>query len=169
MRNALVLAGFLFCYFISSLLYGADMPIPSPTAPEENQNISHAKKAKRYSKDDANNSKIETNEDPCDGTSAMDQGECASNKYKVADGHLNDLYKQLMAALSSEGMSAAKLSLVTEQRSWIKFKENFCDSYGEANGGAQTWKSTYTVICLAHVTEIRANELGAYLNLIKHD
>ncbi len=107
-------------------------------------------------------------EDPCNGTGALEQGECAQQKFSAADKRLNDLYKQLMAALPPDSNdSFAKSSLVKAQKAWVKFKEANCDFYGEANGGVQMWKSTYTVFCWADVTEKRANELEEYLKPYK--
>jgi uncharacterized protein YecT (DUF1311 family) len=103
-------------------------------------------------------------EDPCHSGGALGQGECANQRFRVADKKLNELYKKLMNALPPDGKdSFARASLVRAQKAWIQFKESNCDFYGEVNGGVQMWKSTYTMFCRADVTERRVKDFEEYL------
>ena len=71
-------------------------------------------------------------ESPCNGTGALEQGECAQQKFAMTDKRLNEVYKKLMAALPPDSNDFfARTSLVKAQKAWIKFKEATCDFDGE--------------------------------------
>lgn len=70
---------------------------------------------------------------PCKGLDTTDQLECLNKKFMIADGELNDAYKQLMATLDEPKKSALK----NEQVAWIKDKEKICAQTGkEFEGGS---------------------------------
>jgi len=104
--------------------------------------------------------------DPCQGTSAMEFGQCAEDELKESDEELNRVYRELMAALPDVGNSSTltKKKLRAEEKKWIRWKFKQCDKEGEEDGGAQTWKSAYTVKCWARVTEERLLKLKEMQN-----
>ena len=103
--------------------------------------------------------------DPCQGTSAGDYGQCFKLKFEVADKELNRVYRELIASLPnvSNTNTLTQKQLREDERKWVRWKQTYCDTYGEENGGAQSWKSSYTVECWATVTEERTLKLKELL------
>ena len=101
--------------------------------------------------------------DPCQGASAMEFGQCAEDELKESDEELNRVYRELMAALPDveNSNTLTKKKLRADERKWIRWKFTHCDREGEKSGGAQTWKSAYTVKCWARVTNERLLKLNA--------
>ena len=103
--------------------------------------------------------------DPCQGGGALEQGECARRALEKADAELNSVYRDLMAMLSdtTDVGKLTKRKLREDERKWVRWKDSHCEAYGNETGGVQMWKSTYTVACLAEVTEDQAQKLKRLL------
>ena len=110
----------------------------------------------------------ELESDPCQRGGALDFGECARRKHEKADLELNQVYRELMSVLpDTAGPNVlTKPRLRDDQRKWIRWKESYCDAYGEKNGGVQMWKSAYTVSCLAQATEDQTRKLKVLLRKV---
>jgi len=105
--------------------------------------------------------------DPCSGTGAIEQGQCAERKLNVADKKLNEIYKKLLTALPHDMPDNASISeLKSAQRAWIDFRNKNCEFEGEILGGARIWKSTYSVYCIAEMTEARVRTLTQYYRCV---
>jgi uncharacterized protein YecT (DUF1311 family) len=107
----------------------------------------------------------ELENDPCQRGGALDFGECARRAHEKADVELNRVYRELMSILpDAPGPNVlTKAKLRDDQRKWIRWKESYCDAYGEKTGGVQMWKSAYTVSCWARATEDQTRKLKALL------
>jgi uncharacterized protein YecT (DUF1311 family) len=94
--------------------------------------------------------------------SAMHTGLLARERHADADNQLNSVYRQALekVGLLSNGPELRK-RLTEAQRAWILFRDKHCAVEGDYMGGAPTWQSTYTVMCLARTTEQRVKELEA--------
>ncbi len=86
-----------------------------------------------------------------------DMRECISKKYAIADGELNDVYKQVMARLDEVGKS----TLRTQQRQWVKDKEAKCTAAGKEHEGG-TMQSVVVGDCQVQMTEKQVAFLKAY-------
>ena len=107
--------------------------------------------------------------DPCQGGGALDFGECARRAHKKADAELNRVYQELMAILPDDAGPGrlTKTTLRDDESKWVRWKESYCDAYGEKTGGVQMWKSAYTVECWARATEDQTRKLKALLKKAK--
>ena len=136
------------------------------TVQAENAFAKKAKTRADSSREVADNLKQNVVEsDPCQGTSAGDYGQCFNQKFEVADKELNRVYRELITTLPnvSNTNSLTQKKLREDERKWVRWKQTYCDTYGEENGGAQSWKSSYTVECWATVTEERTLKLKEML------
>ena len=55
-----------------------------------------------------------------------------------------------------------KYYLKRAQLAWIKFRDENCSYVGKMLGGAVTWESTYSVVCLNRMTLKRVGQLKSY-------
>jgi uncharacterized protein YecT (DUF1311 family) len=87
----------------------------------------------------------------------VDQSECVSRKYTIADKKLNDEYKRIMGSLSPARQSELK----TTQLVWIKEKERTCAAAGkEVEGGSL--EPIVIADCEVRMTEERNAFLANY-------
>ena len=97
---------------------------------------------------------------PCKGLDlaiTAEQLECLDKKFTIADGQLNDAYKQLMATRDE----ATKATLKKEQIAWIKDKERTCAQAGkEVEGGSM--EAVLISDCKVQMTEKRVAYLKNY-------
>jgi uncharacterized protein YecT (DUF1311 family) len=92
--------------------------------------------------------------------SAMNTGLTAKQSLVTADKELNITYKRIIKSLPADKEDEyPKRTLITAQREWIKYRDANCASIGEVSGGVRMWKSAYTVLCEANMTEARIKEL----------
>ena len=77
---------------------------------------------------------------------------------QTAEARLNAAYQKLMATLKNDYESERK-KLIAAQRTWIKYRQEYCEVEGEIKGGAREWQSTYTTECRADLASGRATEL----------
>jgi len=92
--------------------------------------------------------------------SAMHEGLTAKQRLEAADKELNAAYQRILKSLpADEDDEYPKRALIAAQRAWVKYRDAECASVGETSGGARMWKSTYTVLCEADMTEARTKEL----------
>lgn len=87
----------------------------------------------------------------------VEMRECISKKYAIADGELNDVYKQVMARLDDAGKS----TLRTQQRQWVKDKEAKCTAAGKEHEGG-TMQPVVVGDCQVQMTEKQVAVLRAY-------
>ncbi len=81
---------------------------------------------------------------------------CASEKYKLADKEMNDLYFKLNSILKSENMKQKEL--LQSQRSWIKTRDSDCQLYTTISGGGSI-SNFINLECLIEKTTLRINFL----------
>lgn len=97
---------------------------------------------------------------PCKGLDlaiTTEQLECLDKKFAIADGQLNDAYKQLMSTRDE----ATKAALKKEQIAWIKDKEKTCAQAGkEFEGGSM--EAVLISDCKVQMTEKRVAYLKSY-------
>ncbi len=97
---------------------------------------------------------------PCKGLDlavTAEQLECLDRKFAIADGQLNDAYKQLMATRDE----TTKAALKKEQIAWIKEKEKTCAQAGkEFEGGSM--EAVLISDCKVQMTEKRVAYLKNY-------
>ena len=92
--------------------------------------------------------------------SAMNTGLKAKERLVLADKELNAVYRRIVDGLPPDASdNHPKRALIAAQREWVKWRDARCASVGESGGGVRMWKSTYTVVCEADMTEARAKEL----------
>jgi uncharacterized protein YecT (DUF1311 family) len=84
---------------------------------------------------------------------------CAEDYYKLADHHLNTVYKKLMAKLTS----TEKLQLIGEQRKWLKKRDTeFKKIHREAN---EVFNCGY--MCQDYLMTVASNEADFVLERVK--
>ncbi len=87
----------------------------------------------------------------------VEQSECLSRKFTIADKTLNDEYKRVMAALPAERQAELRGS----QRAWIKEKDQKCAEAGnEFEGG--TLQPIVIADCEVRMTDERSKFLASY-------
>lgn len=92
--------------------------------------------------------------------SAMNTGLVARQRLEKADKELNITYQRILKHLPEDEVDQyPKRALVAAQREWVKYRDAECASVGEISGGVRMWKSAYTVLCEADMTEARTREL----------
>lgn len=85
---------------------------------------------------------------------------CAAETYARADTVLNERWQQLVRSLSRQPRRVEVLR--TAQRAWIRFRDAQCEFEGlEFDGGSM--QPMVELLCMADLTEQRANELAAML------
>lgn len=83
----------------------------------------------------------------------------AANRFKEADAKLNASYKKVMTILKDNNYSKQKTMLITSQRTWLKYREEYCNFvYEWCSGSSAICASLYTN-CGARLSISRANEL----------
>ena len=93
--------------------------------------------------------------------SAMNTGLQAQQRLKRADKDLNATYQRILGKLpADESDEYPKRALIAAQREWVKWRDAQCASVGESSGGVRMWKSAYTTMCEAEMTEARTKELS---------
>ncbi|MGF6111130.1 lysozyme inhibitor LprI family protein [Pseudomonas frederiksbergensis] len=79
---------------------------------------------------------------------------CSQEIFDSLDAALNDQYKKAQASLAPDNRKL----LVDVQRSWVKFKEEYCETlYQKAEAGETAALKKWS--CLLHTTNGRLNEL----------
>jgi hypothetical protein len=79
---------------------------------------------------------------------------CSQQTFDSLDVALNAQYKKALASLSPDD----KQLLVDVQRSWVKFKEGYCETlYQKAGDGEEAALKKWS--CLLHTTNCRLSEL----------
>src|SRR5258705_6331896 len=92
--------------------------------------------------------------------SAMSTGLVATQRLEKADRDLNIAYQRIVKSLPPDQADEyPKRALIAAQREWVKYRDAECASVGETSGGVRMWKSAYTVLCEADMTEARTKEL----------
>ena len=100
--------------------------------------------------------------------SAMHTGRKAQDRLAEADKQLNDAYRSLLRAMpKDESDHYPRKALIAAQRAWISYRDAFCDLEGELGGGVRMWKSTFSTICLADLTEARTSQLREMLSRVR--
>ena len=93
------------------------------------------------------------------------QGEmtkCAAVSFQEADLELNQTYKKV---LKEAGLSASqKESLRESQRSWISYKEDFCNFRAELIADGGTMMSSIKLSCLTSLTKEKTQDLKDIFN-----
>ncbi|HEV7307652.1 lysozyme inhibitor LprI family protein [Ensifer sp.] len=99
----------------------------------------------------------------------MDMNSCANQDYEAADGELNEIYRQALAATEAQDAELAEINadyvgaqaaLKKAQRAWIGYRDGQCELAGfEARGGSM--EPMLVSGCLAELTKARTKELKA--------
>lgn len=89
--------------------------------------------------------------------------------FESADQELNDVYKNIMSRINSGDLSDGTLvdsgelkqSLLSSQRSWLKFKESNCDAFYVLNSGGKQ-RNEARMECEIEMTKERTNYLRSW-------
>ena len=100
---------------------------------------------------------IEENNKECTGNQ-LEINYCAADRFKHYDKILNDLYKEQVDYLESDGYKRLKKS----QQQWIKFRDADCLYQAEPWKGGSGWAAVHWE-CMAEQTKIRAIQLEKYV------
>jgi len=93
--------------------------------------------------------------EPCaDAQSQAELNICWGKEYKAADARLNKVYGQFASKLSDE----EKVQLKNAQLAWLKYRDADCEFVADQYKGG-SMRPMIAAICLADVTNARANEL----------
>lgn len=97
-----------------------------------------------------------------------DLNQCAYQDWEEADGRLNDIYQEVVAAYTeidsylSEDMGSAVETLREAQRAWVTFRDKTCEAEGFAmRGGSAEPLLVYG--CMRVLTEERIGHLEGML------
>ncbi|MFX1674594.1 lysozyme inhibitor LprI family protein [Paraburkholderia sp. A2WS-5] len=90
----------------------------------------------------------------CNGNTNSEIENCAHENFQSADNNLNGRYKDLLSKLTGTD----KQNFVAAQRSWVAYKENYCQAaYDATSPGEEAGVDKWT--CLTSVTEARTKEI----------
>lgn len=90
----------------------------------------------------------------------MNTGLAANERRSEADKQLNATYQRILKNLpKDEPDNYPRRTLIAAQRTWIKYRDDQCALVGEVSGGVRMWKSAYSSVCEADMTEARTKEL----------
>jgi uncharacterized protein YecT (DUF1311 family) len=92
-----------------------------------------------------------------------DMNMCADKEYQAADKKLNDIYRQLTAALDDAQLQA---KLKVAQRAWIQYRDTECTFEVVENEGGSIYPMEYSG-CTTRLTNARTKELQSYLACFK--
>ncbi|WP_162240416.1 MULTISPECIES: lysozyme inhibitor LprI family protein [unclassified Acidovorax] len=102
-----------------------------------------------------------TGQRPAQCISTLEMQQCAAHDLRDADAEMSKHYAELRATLST----AARKTLLTEQRAWLKSRDRDCVSKGRSGG---TMASVAVASCWVEVTKSRSSslekELGSKVN-----
>lgn len=101
----------------------------------------------------------EGDDNNCDSVVTQDLLQCASIRHSKADSQLNSVYRDKTSSIRSR-----REALRDVQRTWITFRDDYCNSIREESRGGNEGDIEKT-FCLAILTENRIAEL----NRIGHD
>jgi uncharacterized protein YecT (DUF1311 family) len=88
----------------------------------------------------------------CSDTNIVKLKACAEKNYRIVDESLGEKYRQLM----EESDGATQSALVSTEKTWIKYKEKYCEI--DLNAGAEAGLDKLS--CLIKLTKLRSDELG---------
>ncbi|MGA7674103.1 MAG: lysozyme inhibitor LprI family protein [Rhizomicrobium sp.] len=101
----------------------------------------------------------EDNTDCAKAITQNDMNICADKDYQAADKKLNDVYRQVMAALDDAGYQA-KLKIA--EKAWLQYRDTECTFEVAQNEGGTIYPLVYSG-CVTRLTDARTKELRAYL------
>lgn len=96
-------------------------------------------------------------------TDNYDFDRCGGAYVKAADAQLNATWQRLMTAVAGEPRT--KAALLTEQRSWLTYRNDACAFYGVGDWG-RAGEVLNGPECIGGVLERRNAELGTYLTFV---
>ncbi len=102
----------------------------------------------------------------CTDATQMGLDECAGAAYKKADAELNQIYGRIVARLTKDAGTKAKL--VTAQKAWITFRDTECAFRASAIEGGSMYPMAMA-LCLADATKQRVAELRPLLSCQEGD
>lgn len=102
----------------------------------------------------------------CTDATQMGLDECAGAAYKKADAELNLVYGRIVARLTKDAGTKAKL--VTAQKAWITFRDTECAFRASAVEGGSMYAMAMA-LCLADATKQRVAELRPLLSCQEGD
>lgn len=88
---------------------------------------------------------------------------CTAEAAKKADAKLNEVYRQLRAALQN---SPQEQRLIAAELAWIEYRDTDCEFDQRRYDGGSIMSSVYST-CVANLTEQRVKKLEQYLELLK--
>jgi uncharacterized protein YecT (DUF1311 family) len=94
------------------------------------------------------------------GFTQLEQNNCAAFKYHEADGELNRIYKEQLAALKTPKTIAR---FRDAQRAWVAFRDKTClYEVGTREENGSSWIAD-DFVCKTYYTKLRIFELEKYL------
>ncbi len=91
----------------------------------------------------------------CESTKTIDLIYCTDQNFNSADQALNENYSKAMASVTPQ----SKIELRNTQRSWLKFRDSYCESISDDIHPGSEAKIEKTS-CLANLTSDRATEIA---------
>jgi uncharacterized protein YecT (DUF1311 family) len=91
--------------------------------------------------------------------------DCAQDKFKHADGELNRLYKEKMAALETK---ESKDRLRDSQRAWVTFRDKACSYESDQFSDGSIWGLMH-FNCMEQQTNKRIEDLKRYIACVEND
>ena len=98
-------------------------------------------------------------------TNNYDFDRCGGAYVRAGDLQLNAMWKKLMAEVAQEPQT--KAALLTEQRSWLAYRNNACAFYGIQVDWGREGDVLNRPECIGGVLERRTTELGTYLAFVR--
>lgn len=100
--------------------------------------------------------------DPCKQGSAMAAFECNAPRWEAAEKQLQRSYDKVIADLKSYSPHLVK-DMVASQRTWIRYREQYCEVYGRSRVEGNSWTGFWTSECLAAEALGRSKSLQGML------
>lgn len=103
-------------------------------------------------------------EDPCSLGSAMATSACQEPKWKAAEQELQASY-DLQVAHVKEQSPHLLPDLVQAQRSWIRFREQYCNVYARDRVEGSSWTGFWEAECMADEARRRTQSIKHMLEV----
>jgi uncharacterized protein YecT (DUF1311 family) len=87
-------------------------------------------------------------DDPCKKGSAAASIQCQEPRWKAAEKELQSTYNATLKELKEASPHLVK-DLVEAQRTWIRFREQYCGVYGRSRVEGNPWTAFWEGECLA--------------------
>ena len=99
---------------------------------------------------------------PCtNSVSSNDAIICSQSKRRAAEKQMKTEYDRLINELKLLGIEHLVKDVVTSQRTWLKFRKQYCDVYARSRVEGNSWTTYWESDCYASEARTRAKALKA--------